>query len=193
MRSLLFVLSFAGAASAAAGDLFTDGTAAFRQGRYADAYALLYPAASSGNAEAKYLVGQMLDQGLAGETNPTKALTMFITAARLGHPEAKVMVERTKRCVMEQRCEGVEAVEVWDCGGRQLRMAPLKGFDCGHAERNRQSVDQIIERRKIVDRYFGDPMPGGQSAGTFGSAEECALWASAAGPGEERICHQGLK
>jgi TPR repeat protein len=177
--------------------MLSDGIDAFRSGRYADAYALLYPVARSGNADAKYLVGQILDQGLAGETAPDKALQMLIDAARLGQKDAKVLVERTKRCGAEQTCDGGEAVEIWTCGGRRIRMAPLADFACDRGEQNGQPVHTLIDRGKSIDaavyRNFGDPLPGGHAAGQFGSAQECAAWAAAAGPNERRRCHQHLK
>ena len=193
-RSLLIALVFAGTAPALAGDMLTDGIDAFRGGRYVDAYALLYPVARSGNTEAKYLVGRILDQGLAGETAPDKALQLLIDAARLGHMDAKVLVERTKHCVAEQTCDGTEAVEVWTCDGRQIRMAPRSDFPCDGTQRNQKPVQELIERRKRIDqvvyRHFGDPLPGGQAAGEYRTAEECAVWAAAAGPNEQRRCHQ---
>lgn len=192
-RSLVIVLALACTAPALAGDMHADGIDAFRAGRYADAYALLYPGATSGNAEAKYLVGRILDQGLAGEAAPDKALQMLIGAARLGHKDAKVLIEQTRHCVAEQTCDGADAVEVWTCGSRQIRMAPLSDFACNRTDGNQKRIQEIIDRRKIVDRYFGDPLPGGRPAGQFGSAEECAAWAAAAGPNEKRRCHQELK
>ena len=49
-RSLFIAPALAGTTSALADDMVTDGIDAFRSGRYADAYALLYPAATSGTA-----------------------------------------------------------------------------------------------------------------------------------------------
>ncbi|MBV5275089.1 MAG: hypothetical protein JZU52_16080 [Lamprocystis purpurea] len=184
-RSLFFALAFAGIVPALSGDMATDGIDAFRSGRYADAYALLYPVARSGNVEAKYLVGRILDQGLAGETAPDKALQMLIDAARLGHKDAKVLVEQTKHCVAEQTCEDGEAVELWTCDRRQIRMAPLSDVGCDRMEGNQPGC----RVKAHVYRHFGDPLPGGQAAGQFESAEECAAWAAAAGPNEQRRCH----
>jgi len=192
-RSLFIALAFAGSVPALAGDMATDGIDAFRSGRYADAYALLYPVARSGNVEAKYLVGRMLDQGLAGETAPDKALQMLIDAARLGHKDAKVLVEQTKHCVAERTCEGGEAVEIWTCDRRQIRMAPLSDVGCDRMAGSQQPIQELIDRSKRIDqavyRHFGDPLPGEQAAGQFETAEECAAWAAAAGPNEQRRCH----
>jgi len=193
-RNLLIALAFAGPAPTLAGDLLTDGIDAFRGGRYGDAYALLYPVARSGNTEAKYLVGRILDQGLAGETAPDRALQMLIDAARLGHQDAKVLVERTKHCVAQQTCDGTEAIEIWTCDGRQIRLAPLAAVPCDERERNQKPLQELIDRRKRIDRVvyrdFGDPLPGERAAGQYQTAEECAVWAAAAGPDEQRRCHQ---
>ncbi len=190
-RSLFVVLAFAGAAPALAGDMVTDGMDAFRSGRYADAYALLYPLAKFGNVEAKYLVGRILDQGLAGETAPDTGLRLLIEAARSGHKGAKVLVEQTKHCVAEQTCDDSEAVEIWTCDRRRIQMAPLSDFACGRTAQNLQSVQELIDQQKRIDqavyRHFGD-LPGGHAAGEFGSAQECAVWAAAAGPNEQRRC-----
>jgi TPR repeat protein len=191
-RNLFIALMLAGSASALAGDMLTDGIDAYQSGRYRDAYALLYPEARSGNAEAKYLVGRILDAGLGGETDPDKALRMLIGAARLGHVDARFLVEQTKGCVAEQTCRDGEALEIWTCGGRKVHMVPPSGVTCNAMVGNQERIGDLIERRKPVDRYFGDPLPGGKSAGRFGSAAECAAWAAAAPSNEQRRCHQGL-
>jgi len=68
---------------------------------------------------------------------------MLIDAAGLGHKDAKVLVERTKHCVAEQKtCDGAEAIEIWTCDGRQIRMAPLSNFACDQAQRNQKSLQE---------------------------------------------------
>lgn len=62
---------------------------AMEAGRFADAMALLRPAARSGNADAEELIGVMYAMGLGVERDDARAFEWYLRSAMHGHPGAQ--------------------------------------------------------------------------------------------------------
>ena len=62
---------------------------AMEAGRFAEAYALLFPAAQSGNADAEELIGVMYAMGLHVERDDRRAFDWYLRASLKGHPGAQ--------------------------------------------------------------------------------------------------------
>ncbi|MEO1734171.1 MAG: sel1 repeat family protein, partial [Pseudomonadota bacterium] len=86
MRQILFALMlFATPAHAeieAARDLM-------EEGKFEEAYAALWPAARSGNADAEELIGVMYALGLGVERDDQRAYEWYLRSSLKGHPGAQ--------------------------------------------------------------------------------------------------------
>ena len=86
MRAIAFALALV--ASPAAGEL-EGARDLMEEGRFEDAYAALWPAARSGNAEAEELIGVMYAMGLGVERDDQRAFEWYLRSAMKGHPGAQ--------------------------------------------------------------------------------------------------------
>ncbi|MEO0387952.1 MAG: tetratricopeptide repeat protein [Pseudomonadota bacterium] len=85
LRIALLLLAMAGPAAADIGvarDLM-------ERGRFEEAYAALWPAARSGNADAEELIGILYAMGLGVARDDVRAFEWYLRSAMKGHPGAQ--------------------------------------------------------------------------------------------------------
>lgn len=89
LLQFVMALRVDGAETAALG-VYEAGLAAYRRGDFAAARSIWEPVADAGHAQAQYLLGFMLQNGLGQPWSNARAATWYRRAANQGHPEAQL-------------------------------------------------------------------------------------------------------